>query len=182
MSGRDGEGVGEIVETAIRRLVTGQKRPEIHVEREQVVDGVVVLQAVETVDRIRPARVGAGRRGRPVDLCLQPARHEVVLGRIRSSHAAGRHGAGPQLPNYRLPGTRSFAGVFDVQHVERQTTAETRLVVTPDTVRVQDLPGVFRVRRSEVGRRRSCKREVGGGGVRTHDYHRDPTRDKEPGQ
>ena len=148
--GRDREGVGEIVETSIRRLVTRQKRPDVHVEHQQLVDSVVVLQAVEPMDRIGRARVGLGPRNRPVDFRLQPPRHEVVLGWIGPCHATRWHGAGPQLPDYRLPTISGRNGVLDVQHVERQSTVETPLVVTPYAVRVENLPDLLGVRPSGV--------------------------------
>ena len=102
------------------------------------------------MDRIGRARVGLGRRDRPVDFRLQPPRHEVVLGRIGSCHATWWHGAGPQLPDYRLPTISGRNGVFDVQRVERQSTVETPLVVAPYAVRVENLPDLLGVRPSGV--------------------------------
>ena len=44
--GRDGEGVGVVVEAPVRRLVSGEEGPDIHVEGEELVYGVVVFEAV----------------------------------------------------------------------------------------------------------------------------------------
>ena len=101
--GRDRERVGEIVEAAIRGLVTRQERLHVHLEREQVVDRVVVFQAVQAMHRIRRARVGVATSGRPIELRLQPARHQLVFGRIGPQLVTRRHRARAQLPDYGLP-------------------------------------------------------------------------------
>src|SRR5882762_10446564 len=51
MRWRNRERTREVVEAAVRRLVAWQQRLHIHVEREQITNRIVVLGAIETVDR-----------------------------------------------------------------------------------------------------------------------------------
>jgi hypothetical protein len=57
---RDAENVGNVVE-AVRRIVGGQQRRDVHLEREEVPDRVGVLGAVQTAEQRRP---GVGRERR----------------------------------------------------------------------------------------------------------------------
>ena len=66
--GRDDEEIGVVVE-AERRVVRGQQRPDVHLDREQVADDVAVLGAIEAMQQRPP---GIGRRGGPVELRGEP--------------------------------------------------------------------------------------------------------------
>ena len=63
--------VGHVVE-AERRGVGGQQRRDVHVETEQIADGVGVLGAVQAMER-GPAGIGAGR-GRGIERPLRATR------------------------------------------------------------------------------------------------------------
>ena len=55
VSRRNREDIGEVVEAAVGRLVPGEQRLHIDVEREQVANRIVVFGAIETMDRADPA-------------------------------------------------------------------------------------------------------------------------------
>ena len=78
---RDAEHVGVVVE-ARRRIVWRQHRAHVHVERQQIANGVGVLGAVEPMQR-RRARIGVPRR-RAIELRLERRRE-----RRRAPPAAG---------------------------------------------------------------------------------------------
>ena len=136
---RDRQDVRVVVEATVCRLVTRQELLHVHVEPEQVVHGVVVFDAVQSVNRIRGARISRLRLGDSIDLGLEPTGHQVVLGRFRAEFATGGHGAGAQLADDRLPAVRRCGRSVDVQRVERESAALAPLVVAPDAVGIKDL-------------------------------------------
>jgi hypothetical protein len=69
---RDGvnrEGVGEVVESAVRCLIPGQERFDVQVERQEFANGAVVLGAIRPMDRRNPGEDGIDLPG-AVDLSL----------------------------------------------------------------------------------------------------------------
>ena len=64
---------GPDVVEAVAGIVGGQQGVDVDLQGQQVPDGVAVLGAVETVERRGSAGIGS-RRGRPIQLALQPGR------------------------------------------------------------------------------------------------------------
>ena len=143
MGGRDRQDIREVVEAAVRGLVSGQQRPDVEaprIEREQVADGVAVLRAIQAMDGVAPARIWI-RRPRPIDCGLQRAGHCVVGRRIGTRQAGRRHRAGPKLRDHPLPDVRVGVRPGDVQTVERQSGSPEPLVVAGDAVGIEERPG-----------------------------------------
>ncbi len=154
---RNREDIREVVETAVRRLIPGEQRLDIEVEREQVANRVVVFRAIETMDRVDPAWIRAGRR-RPVDRGFEPARYGASRGRIGPRRSGRRHRAGTKLGNDPLPLLRVGDWLGEVQAVERKSGGMEFLVMAPDAVRIEECPGI-----GGRGRRRSAEKTCGGG-------------------
>ena len=87
---RDAEGIGNVVEPKAR-VVDRQQSRAVDVEREEIANGVGVLDTVEPVHQ-RPSRVGI-HRGRTIQRRFEPV-HEPV------GHVSGRPGppAGGIIP------------------------------------------------------------------------------------
>ena len=134
---RNREDVGEVVEAAVRRLVAGQQRLHVDVEREQVANRVAVFRAVEAMDRADPAGIRIGRP-RPVDARSPASRHGAIGGRIGTRPSGRRHRAGSKLRDHLFPDLSIRTWPCDVQAVERESGRAQPLVVAGDAVLVED--------------------------------------------
>ena len=127
-------------------LVVGRdQRRGIDVERQQIADCVLILGAVEAVQRLRAPRVGLRRR-HAIDLRLQPGSEPVADGRVRARSSGGRHGAGPELPDHLLPDVGPGRHVGKIGGPERnrdRTAGGEPLVVARDAVPLEQrlVPG-----------------------------------------
>ncbi len=154
VGGRNREDIGEIVEAAVRGVVSGQQRFHVEVEREQVANRVAVFGAIEAMDRGDPAGIRSGRP-RPIDVVLQRGRHRVIGGGIGTRPSGRRHRPGSKLGDHLFPDLRIRAGPCHVQVVERKSGGTESLVVAADAVGVEDrLRGG---RGSGAGRRRRLR-------------------------
>ena len=141
MRGADREGGRDIVEAPVRGLVSRQEVAYIHVDREQVADRVVVLRAVQAVDRTDPSRMRS-LRPRRVERTLEPARDRIVGGPIGARHSARRHRAGTELGDHLLPRRRVRVRSRGIQRVEGEARRAHGLVVADDAVPVEHDPDV----------------------------------------
>ena len=140
MRGGNRENVGEVVEAPVGGIVARQQRSHVGgaaIEAEQIVDGVVVLGAIEAVD----CRDAAGTRMcRPgtVDLVLEPAGGGAIAVGIGTRSARRRHRAGPQLLDDPLPhaGVRGWIG--HVQRIEGESGGPKLLVMAGDAVAIEN--------------------------------------------
>ena len=173
---RNREDVREVVEAAVRRLVSRQQRPHVQVEREQVANRVVVFRAIQTVDRIDPAWIRTDRP-RPVDVGLQPARQREIGGGIGPRPPRWRHRARPKLRNHALPHLRVGTWLRRIEIVERKTSGTQCLVMAGDTVLIDDF--AYRGRRRWDGRGRRLLAPRRGLDVRERDN--DPAGDDQHG-
>ena len=105
---RHAEHVGDVVE-AVARIVGRQQGGGIDVERQQIADRVLVLDAVHAVQR-RASGIGAGRRG-AIDGVLDRAGEGVERGALGPLGAGGRHQAGAHLADHLLPDLRVGAAI-----------------------------------------------------------------------
>ncbi len=119
LRGRDGEHLGVVVEPGVRRLVPGQQRLDVDLEREEVADGVAVLGAVQAVHRAGPPGVGV-RGGRLVDTRRQPRGGRARLVPAGPRQAGRRHRAGPEPRDHALPPLGVGARPIHVRRVERE--------------------------------------------------------------
>ena len=91
--------VGDVVE-ALADRIGRQQRVDVDVERQQILDGARVLDAVEPLERapsgVRP------RRGGGVDARLERLGQRDERGLVRAPRAGRRHHAGAQLPDHLL--------------------------------------------------------------------------------
>ena len=134
---RNREDIREVVEAAVRRVIPGEQRLHIELEREQVANRVVVFRAIETVDGARLAWIRIGRP-RAIDFHLHPARHGVIGGHIGPRPPGRRHRAGPKLRDHALPGVGVAGRVADIQTVEGKPAGTKFLVMARDAVLVED--------------------------------------------
>ncbi len=119
LRGRDREGRAVVVESTLERIVGRKQRGDVDVDGKKVADGVVVLDAVETMEGSRPARIGALRRDR-VDRVFEEGRHGVIRALVWSGHPGRRHRARTQPPNHRFPHVRIGAHGLGVEHFKRE--------------------------------------------------------------
>ena len=158
--GRYRQDVADVVE-AVARLVSRQQRPPVHLQRQQVADGVGVLRPVQPLDR-RPAGVRTRVPG-VVEGALEVVGQRVVRGGVGPRAPGGRHGAGAQLLRHLLPHVGAAADVADIDGVERQAAGQQTLVVAADAVALQKRLVGFgsRFRRRLSGRRRTAAEQAG---------------------
>ncbi len=91
--GRDGQGIGKVVEAAVRGFIARQLRPDIDVELQEIADRVVVFRAVQALDGADAARIRV-RRPCAIDFVFQPQRHRSIGRRIRPRPSRRRHRTG----------------------------------------------------------------------------------------
>ena len=132
---RDAEHAGDVVE-AVARVVRRQQVVDVHVEGQQVADGVAVLGAAEPMERLGPPRIGTGG-GRGVEFAFQPGAKRVVGGVVRTRPGTGRHGAGPQFPDHLFPLRGMRRDVRRVDRLKREAAGLQPVVVTGDAVTVE---------------------------------------------
>ena len=97
---RDAERIGHVVE-AVGGVVSGKKRVDVDVEREQIADRVAILGPVQTIEG-GPPRVGmrfrlAGERA------IEPGGQTAVRRFIRTAAAVWRHRPRPDFPQHLFP-------------------------------------------------------------------------------
>ena len=149
--GRHAEHVGDVVE-AEGGIVGRQQRGHVHVERQQVADGVAVLGPVEAMQH-RPARVGP-RDGAAIETVLDVGDERLQRLRVGAPDALRRHDAGADLPHHLLPDVGVLGQPREVQAVEGQAAGLEARVVAGDAVPIDQ--GLVRGRRG--GRRwASCR-------------------------
>ena len=127
--------LGDVVE-ALVRLVGRQQLLGVDLQRQQVADGVAVLEAVQAVigDAAR-IRVGGGVA---VELGLQPGNERVELRRLGTAASRGRHRAAAQLADHLLPDLGARADAGHVGRVEQQVGGPQPIVVAGDAVAVEE--------------------------------------------
>ena len=151
---------------------------------EQVADHVLVFGAVEAVEGLRAARIGA-RGGRAIELALEPGGEAVLGGAVRARHAGGRHQSRTQLQHHLLPALRRGR---DVRHIHRGVEGDGRgassllaLVVAADAVLIEQRA----LRRDGSGSGvggllRACGLDVPRGGRHEHQPDESGGRDHQP--
>ena len=104
----------------------------IDVQIEQVMDGARVLGTVQALKR---ARAGTGRRGRRrVHVRFEGADQRLVHGSFRPRRKRRRHQTGPQLPDHLLGDFGMAPGTRHVKGGQRQSARPGRVVVARDAV------------------------------------------------
>ena len=119
LRGRYRKHFGVVVEPGIRCLVPGQHRRHVDFQREEVTNRVAVLRAVQAMHRRGSARIRV-RRGRLVDLRLQPARDRTRLFRAGPRASRRRHRARRESRDHPLPQLRVGARPLRVHDVQRE--------------------------------------------------------------
>ncbi len=135
---------------AVARLVDRQQLGDIHVQRQDVADGVAVLGAVQAADRIdapwrRIERGGAVQRR--FERCNQPVERRVV-GARRTSR---RHGARSKLADDMFPEPGVAGRVHRIRSIERDAAGLRPLIVAADAI-LRDELAFGRGRRGRLGR------------------------------
>ena len=154
--GRDGQGIGEVVEAAVRGFIARQLRPDIDVELQEIADRVVVFRAVQALDGADAARIRV-RRPCAIDFVFQPQRHRSIGRRIRSRPSRRRHRTGTQFPDHFFPDFGVRAGFADVLFIEGEARRFQFVVVAGDAIGVEYRPR-GRLSRGALGRRGLARR------------------------
>jgi hypothetical protein len=116
----------------VGRIIRRQELRRVDTEREQVADGVGVLDPVHPMQAWRRKM----RLGLAVQLPFHPPEHRLERRRIGAPRIGRRHQAGPHLPHDQLRDFGVFAEFGEVQFVEQQTRGLQSRVMTCDTVLV----------------------------------------------
>ena len=115
--GRHLQHAGDVVEP-VALIVGRHQRGRVHVEREEVADGVLILGAIQPMQGNGATGVRLRRRGL-VDLGLEPGGQAVGRRRIGARAPQGRHGPGADLSDDLLPDLGLRRHVVEVDAVER---------------------------------------------------------------
>ena len=125
------------------------------VEREQIMNRVGVLRAVQACERLR-AGVRRARGGR-VEVVLESCGHAVEHAALGTRLALGRHQARAQLADDGFPNRGVARHVGAVDGVEREPARDVRLVVAAEAIAIDDLP-MRLARNAHAARRRRRRR------------------------
>ena len=158
---RDGQDVGDIVESPAR-VIRREQRRHIDVEIEEVAHRAAIFRAVQAMDR-RAARVRIVERNL-VQGGLEPRHDRLGLGVRRSRPVGRRHAAGAELPEHLLPHGRILADVTDIPALQAQPGGLQPVVVAGQAVAVEHGPvgrGGSPLLRRRRGRpeRRACRQQ-----------------------
>ena len=131
------QNVSEVVEAAVSCLVSRQLRGHVDIEREEIADRVVVLHAIEAMDRSDSSRV---RVGRPcaIDRGLERRGHRIVDGDIGPRHSGRRHRPGVKLRQDALPDLGVRSRVRDLDAFEHEARGMESLAMTGNAVLVEN--------------------------------------------
>ena len=149
---RDREDVCVVVEPD--PAVVGGEQRGVDVQRQQVVDGVDVLEAIETVHR-NPARIGRSRR-RLVQRGFERRDELIGAGLVGTRPSGRRHLAGADLADHFLEILGVHARLCQVDLVEHQPGGLQLLVVARHAILVEQGPIGRRLVRGDE--RRPCDR------------------------
>jgi hypothetical protein len=133
--GRHAQDVRNVVE-AVAFVVGRQELGRIHLEGQQIADGVAVFGAVQTVDR-RFAGVGGRERGL-VQAPLEIGSEAVVGLEVRPRPAGRRHLPAPQLARDGLEQFGVRRDVVQVDVFEREAGLAARRIVAFEAVLPDD--------------------------------------------
>ena len=113
-------------------VVGRQQRGDIHIESQQIADGVGILGPIQAVQHAapRPRLPGHGR----VEAGFKRGDGPLVGRGIGPARPQRRHHAQPQLANHLFPGVRVRAHVVQLQRVDRESASGEPLIVAADTV------------------------------------------------
>ena len=136
--------VGNVVEIGALR-VERQVLARVDVERQEVVDGALVLGAIETL-KGPPAGVGIGG-GQRIEVRFECCRETLERDLRRPARARGRHHTRPQLADHFFGDRGVPVGCGDLERLQRQVAATAAIVVAP-------LAGPGNHRLGRVGRHR----------------------------
>ncbi len=117
----------------VARFVGRQERGNVHVEREQVADGVAVLGTREPADRRGAARIRPHGR-RAIERRLEGGNDGIVGGFVRTRLVDRRHLPRAQLPDDLLPLDGMHGDVTARDRFERQACLLRRVVVAVEAV------------------------------------------------
>ena len=134
---RDRQDVGVVVEAEARH-VARQQLGAVHLEAEQVVDGVHVFGAIQAA-RGDAARIGL-RGGVAVERALESGDERVHRRLVGPRPAFGRHRAAAQLPHHLLHHRRVARDVGQIDARQGQFAALQPIVVAADAVLIDERP------------------------------------------
>ena len=117
-SRRNAQSVRDIVES-FARIVGGQQRGRVDIEREQIADGVRILSAVQAMQP-GEAGIGIGSCG-AIECRFELVGESVHGGAVRTRRASRRHHARADFPHDFLPSLRVWSGMREIQLVQHQT-------------------------------------------------------------
>ncbi len=155
-NGRDTERVADVVK-AVRGIVGRQHRRDVHVKRQQIMNRVGVLDAIEPPDQ-RTTGIG-GRNGRAIEFSRQVGDESLARRGIGPRGVLRRHHADADLANRFFPDVERRGDSFEVQRVQTQPGRLRPLVVTADTVLAHNRCGVRSRHRRGVGGVARCGRQ-----------------------
>ena len=118
------------------RIVLGQERGHVHVEGEDVANGVLVLDAAQAPEGFGPARVGM-RRGRLVEGAFQMVRERIVRRLVRAGHSRRRHHSSPELADHLLPRPGVGLDSRNVESIEREAAGAGPVVMTRQAIAIE---------------------------------------------
>ncbi len=140
MHGRDGKHVGEVVETAVGRVVAGKQRLHVEVEIEEIADGVVVFGAIEAMHGTDSAGIRV-RRPCLIDLVFERRGHYAIGRGIGARHLRRRHCAGAELGYDLFQHLCVGSGFGEIERIEGEAGSVQFLVVAGDAVFVEEGAG-----------------------------------------
>src|SRR5262245_32570570 len=117
-------------------IVFGQERGDVHIEREDVADGVLILDARKTPEGLGAARVWTRRCG-AIELTLEMRSERVVGHVVGPRHSRRRHHAATNLADDFFPRLGIGANARHIERIECEATGLRSAVVARDAVAIE---------------------------------------------
>jgi hypothetical protein len=102
----------------VARLVSGQQRGDVGVNRQQVADGVVIFRSVQAAEGVGTAGIGM-RGGGAIQRRLERGDDRLIRGFVGARHSGGRHVAPTNLADDLFPILRVQADIIDGRDIQR---------------------------------------------------------------
>ena len=144
----------DVVE-AVTRVVRRQQVGCVDLDGEQVADRVGVLEPVQPMRHLSPARIRSSSAGL-IEALLDRGTQARVTGFVRTRHAGRWHQTDAQLADHLLPGVGVLAHLREVHPLEHEIAGLGARVVATHAVAADER--LLRHGLRGVGSRRRCRR------------------------
>ena len=133
---RDGQNVGDVVET-VTRIVGRKQQIRVDIEREKIADRVGVLGPIQPMNRGPAAWIGSGFGG-AIERRLEIVNEGIVSGFVGTGTVERRHRARAQFARDLLPHFGVIGDALDIAQIENKVPRLELGIVTGDAMPAEE--------------------------------------------